>query len=338
MNNVRKPNKLTDDQRREIIRRYESGETGAKIAASHGVSATAVYQLLRTRGVVRRPANNKPKFNADFERLAAQRYVSGESASDIARSFSVDIGTVLNMLRRQGVEKRSASEIRRKYKADHSFFDQIDNELKAYWLGFIAADGYVNDTSGRGAAPEIKIVLSIKDEQHLYLFREHLQSAHPIARYKLLSGKGAGNEYCRFSLRSAQIAAGLAKHHIARAKTHSLRWPDLPIGLLRHYLRGYLDGDGGLYVRKPRKPGYVSVVRFQITSNISFLLSARSFMMEAASLPETKISVHTESEDIGTLIWGGRKQLKRIYELLYEDATVCLPRKRDPMRHELFAE
>ena len=47
---------------------------------------------------------------------------------------------------------------RRKYQVNEFFFDEIDSEEKAYWLGFIYADGYVN-TNGN----KFGINLSLKD-------------------------------------------------------------------------------------------------------------------------------------------------------------------------------
>lgn len=46
----------------------------------------------------------------------------------------------------------------RKYSLDESFFAKIDNEEKAYWIGFL---------SGDGAITENKVRLSIKDTSHL---------------------------------------------------------------------------------------------------------------------------------------------------------------------------
>ena len=41
-------------------------------------------------------------------------------------------------------------------------FDNIDNEEKAYWLGFIVADGYLNLDKHM-----LRIKLGNKDKQHL---------------------------------------------------------------------------------------------------------------------------------------------------------------------------
>lgn len=52
--------------------------------------------------------------------------------------------------------------VSRKYKFDENFFENIDTEEKAYWLGFIYADGAVFKRT-------LSIRLSTKDIHHLSL-------------------------------------------------------------------------------------------------------------------------------------------------------------------------
>lgn len=49
----------------------------------------------------------------------------------------------------------------RKYTFNEEIFDIIDNEEKAYWLGFLAADGYVDKQLSK-----FGIELSIKDHDY----------------------------------------------------------------------------------------------------------------------------------------------------------------------------
>ena len=58
----------------------------------------------------------------------------------------------------------------RKYFFNEDFFEIIDNENKAYWLGFIYADGYVS-------AKSLVIELHKDDESHIVKFLEDI--GHP---------------------------------------------------------------------------------------------------------------------------------------------------------------
>ncbi|NIQ14736.1 MAG: hypothetical protein GTO02_10155, partial [Candidatus Dadabacteria bacterium] len=69
-----------------------------------------------------------------------------------------------------------------KYKCNGDFFNDINSECKAYWLGFIAADGCVRiDKKGR---KYLRIDLSRKDESHLNLFLKDINGTHQLKYYK----------------------------------------------------------------------------------------------------------------------------------------------------------
>ena len=69
--------------------------------------------------------------------------------------------------------------IRNKCKFNHNFFDVIDTEEKAYWLGFLMADGHINDRANCGAL-QLHIHLSKKDYNHLKKFHSHINSTNNI--------------------------------------------------------------------------------------------------------------------------------------------------------------
>lgn len=64
---------------------------------------------------------------------------------------------------------------RRHYDIDENFFEEINTEEKAYWLGFILADGCLKKNSN-----QLSINLSIKDFNHLEKFKKNLKSDKPI--------------------------------------------------------------------------------------------------------------------------------------------------------------
>jgi hypothetical protein len=62
----------------------------------------------------------------------------------------------------------------RKYTLDEHYFEAIDTEEKAYWLGFIATDGWITKTG-------LGIGLNVKDRSHLELFSRCVKSDKPCA-------------------------------------------------------------------------------------------------------------------------------------------------------------
>ncbi len=62
------------------------------------------------------------------------------------------------------------------YNFNENFFDKIDSEQKAYWLGFIMADGFNSND-------ELMIELSIIDLEHLSSFIKEIKADVPIKTF-----------------------------------------------------------------------------------------------------------------------------------------------------------
>jgi hypothetical protein len=216
---------------------------------------------------------------------------------------------------------------RRIYSCRHDFFDTIDGEEKAYWFGFIAADGCVHEN-------RLRISLSAKDADHLRRIRAAMESTRPVR-----VGPPPKSAYpnspgvATLAIRSDRLIGGLARAGVGPRKSLTLRWPeDLPEGLIRHFLRGYVDGDGCWSVRPDsyvRKDGTRGVSLYWCVEGTEhFLKGAQRYLMGAAGLRETKLYPHRTCNGMFRLAYCGRRQVGRIHRVLYEGATVWLPRKR----------
>ena len=64
----------------------------------------------------------------------------GVKLSVIMEEYSIKTPkTIYDIIKRNGIKKIG----NKKYNVDENYFSIIDNEYKAYWLGFLYADGYV---------------------------------------------------------------------------------------------------------------------------------------------------------------------------------------------------
>lgn len=86
---------------------------------------------------------------------------------------------------------------KRIYKINESYFEKINSQEKAYWLGFIYADGHVTEQS-------INISLQVKDINHLQKFLVSINSSHPITTYVIRDKK-----YCRISISNVKFCRNL---------------------------------------------------------------------------------------------------------------------------------
>lgn len=134
----------------------------------------------------------------------------------------------------------------KKYSYDENYFENIDTEEKAYWLGFIAADGSIGETCG------LEISLSYKDIDHLYKFANNIGAEIDIISTRMVK------EYkvCRIFINNKKIINDLSKYGIIRNKGYKLDFPNfLNDEMLKHYLRGYFDGDGSISTNGKNRNG-----------------------------------------------------------------------------------
>ncbi len=88
----------------------------------------------------------------------------------------------------------------------------IDNEYKAYWLGFLYADGYVRMKYNRSG--ELKLKLSSKDKEHILLFNKCISSNYPIKDLVstiLYKGQKSNSNVSTVSIYNTKIVNDLIK-------------------------------------------------------------------------------------------------------------------------------
>jgi len=126
------------------------------------------------------------------------------------------------------------------------YFEKIDSEEKAYWLGFIYADGYVVFNE-KTRSYELGIEIHKKDEYLLEMLNKSLGNSHKIKNRKRdVSFNGYKYEQNTSNIRiySKKIVSDLIKNGVGTNKTNSLSHPILKCDkiLFLHFLRGFFDG------------------------------------------------------------------------------------------------
>lgn len=123
---------------------------------------------------------------------------------------------------------------------DEFFFDNINTEEKAYWLGFIYADGYLSLPTNIG------IELKSTDKEHLEKFKKSIRAEHKVKIYHKNSTFGP-QENCRIQFASKHMFNILLNYYGSHHKTFEGHFPILrDTELIPHLIRGFFDGDGSL--------------------------------------------------------------------------------------------
>src|SRR5579863_1325734 len=79
---------------------------------------------------------------------AYQMYVEQKlSTYEIAKIFNCSANVIQKEFKKAHLPIRDASHAKQKYPINENIFDEINTEEKAYWLGFLYADGNVSKTN-----------------------------------------------------------------------------------------------------------------------------------------------------------------------------------------------
>ena len=251
--------------------------------------------------------------NNQYEQ-AKKLYIQGKSLRQIGDLLNIDRKKLSKKLKEDGIiirdpNKNSISngKAKRFKEVDESIFETIDTEEKAYWLGFLYADGYVNER-------QIELTLKAKDLEHIQKFQAFMHSKHKISYRK------DTNAY-RITICSPKIASDLSKLGCCQAKSLILTFPSadqVPKHLVHHFMRGYFDGDGCIAYGQGQ-------YRLSILGTSDFLDKYEDYILNI--LNRTNRNKRRYNGQALSIQYAGTEQVYKIYNFLYQDATVYLERK-----------
>jgi predicted DNA-binding protein YlxM (UPF0122 family) len=326
---------LTKAQEEEIIKMYQDDRSVHAIAAELRVDYDEVWDFLLTvrdyfaRNIWKEETKNPQsaeKLTGEQEGEIVRLYQEGMSVRAIADKFPKSYGTIYLLLRQKGVKLRPRIEAVNKALTTHSFnvnyFDVIDTEEKAYWLGFIMADGCVYN-KGSTDYYTFSIGLKASDKHHLLKLKDALNSSHPISV--------DSRDLSRYVINSKKLCEALMKHGIVPRKSNKeLVPPQMRNELLRHFWRGYFDGDGSLYITKNKTAKYGKSWGFNLLGSHTLLASFRDWMWSQRLLVK-KPTLHRTRPNSKTfeIKMQSKSDVYNVTQAMYEGATVYLDRKME---------
>ena len=259
--------------------------------------------------------------NVDKEliELAALR----KTGKQISSILNMDYSTVHKKLRRLGI---SLPNYHNQLKFDNTVFDTIDTEEKAYWLGFLYADGYVSSNKN-----VVELSLKASDKDHIEKFRKFLKCTEELT-VKVMKSTCKGKEFerARLCLYNNHFWESLVKLGCVPNKSLVLQFPSLSIfskeDLVIPFIRGYIDGDGCLYSTRTGR------LAIQVIGTSEFLDGILEIFPQLNS-KKKKDSRHPTSNTY--YISCTCNKADSIANILYNNAIVYLDRKYE--RYKRFA-
>lgn len=236
--------------------------------------------------------------------LGKEMYLNGKSLCSISKDLKISRGRFSTYLKKQGIEVKR---LPHKKTIRENVFDKIDNEEKAYWLGFLYADGCI----GNNNRTDIEIGLSVRDKSHIQKFKNFLN----------WDGKIVINDIkCRISFKNRHMHQALINLGCIPKKSLTLMFPSedkVPKELQRHFIRGYFDGDGCFcWTNKT----------FEI--NIIGTKDMLENICKITNIDKNRIySAKTKSKEVYRIVVGEKQKIESFLDFIYANSNIYLDRK-----------
>ena len=201
-----------------------------------------------------------------------------------------------------------------RYAFDETFFDSIDTEAKAYWLGFITADGCVRTDH---SFHQLRVKLKVSDAPHLEKLKSALAASSPI---KSGERRGIAGAWASLTVSSPHMIESLLRLGVTPRKSLTAEPWDGPAELMRHYWRGLFDGDG--YIGRETARNKWTLSFCGSSACVSAFAGWAREICGATSQPSARCSIW---------YWkvSGLAAPQALAREAYRDATVYLDRKRE---------
>ncbi len=204
---------------------------------------------------------------------------------------------------------------------DKTYFAKIDSHDKAYWLGFLYADGNVC-----GKVMQLRIA----DLFHLDKMKLHMEAEHKV-------NINDGTKYpksSKFAITSQILVDQLKALGIEERKSLTLSFPSenqVPQEFVASFMLGYFDGDGSIVTYKPKQGN--RKWNFSIISTYDFCRRFNDILVKECNLFDSKLTKYKRipDKDIWEIHLCGvySDRLERIYNFLYKNIDFGLKRKQD---------
>ena len=273
--------------------------------------------------------NTRPR-SKEFKEILANEYRNSNiSIKELSEKYHTDAAYQLKSigvsLKGRGVQKMISRKGCISYKWNA---DEIMTEEQAYTIGFFMADGY---NTGLQAGLKVKASDSCVLERMKDCFSSEI---------KLQEEKSSKS----FVISSTVICNNLRDLGIIEQKSHNEKHiPALSKELIRHFIRGYFDGDGTVFICKTKSNRFLKCNICSSTLNIlkeiqkvfqgngiDTSIDKEQRIGKEYYINQSGVSIATM--DMFRLFIRRKYAIERLYHYLYDGATIYLPRK-----YEVFA-
>lgn len=291
----------------KIVDLYNDGLSLAGISRQTGFSLYIVRNYLKNN-----VDYNVNKSSRELELEVKNLYESGlKNIYDISQKLNKPYVTIHYIFKRLKIENIK----KELYNVDEDFFEIIDNEAKAYFLGMMYSDGCVYKNT---------MIIGVTDQEIVENAKEYMQYEGPIELYKK-------DEKCKMiyklRIRRKKIFEDLIDKGCYPNKSLTLKFPDyvkVPKFLMNHFIRGIFDGDACISEYDGGKAYITKKWVITITGTREILEG----IIKETNITPVIINV-TEGKNTWRIYINKKLEIKNFIQYLYQDSSIHLKRKKN---------
>lgn len=305
-------NIFTNEEIQDIINIYKETKDIDLLINKYHTSERYLRQILKENNIDR----HYGYISDEVKKRVGILYLKGLNQRQISEEILVSGAAIRKYLKEQNIPTRSTSECNMRYKRNKHYFDEIDTPNKAYILGLLYADG-CNHTLHNS----ITLVLQAEDIQVIERVKQELEYEGNI-RFSAKDKPQYKDKYI-LCINDEYMSNQLNKIGMVNNKSLILEFPKcVPMNLINHFVRGYFDGDGCIYLNKEiRKTEICIVGTFDMVKrmhDIAVLMNC------SCSICHPKQSGESNTY---TLRVNGYHNVKNFMNWMYDNADIKMERK-----------
>jgi len=254
------------------------------------------------------------KISKDLELKIIDKY-KYHSEKELAKIFNRSVSGIRLILERNNVKKLKKSRINMSHLSlNIDYFKNIDSPDKAYWLGFLCADGNINKHNN-------KVSLVSKDKCVIENFKKNIKSEHKIST-NIKYDKRTNKTYTGYSIQIGNelFTRNLINLGVTSDKSNTLKFPKINEKYYSYFIAGLFDGDGSLNMINDN-------LRCSLISTKEILIFIKKYIREKYSIKSNKIyKVTNNKPNIWKITWYS-DSLRFLNFIYHDDQFQYLNRK-----------
>lgn len=305
--------RLEDEDIQEIISLYTDGYSPKYLGELFSIYGSSVLRILKRNNIDRNQAPIRVTNNQ--KEHICNSYISGVSSETLAKELNINPTTVCRILKKNNIFIRPGCENKRKYKINDGWLDVIDSQEKAYFLGLFWADGNISKSKN-----DIIIRLKTNDRDILVKLSKIFYNTDRVIDYVKKTNKSK-TPVSKLAIYSKKLKARMLDIGLFPNKSKTIKFPSDKIisdVLINHFLRGLLDGDGCICIRKNGRITIDYTGNKDIINNIKSILGCRGIFSSV---------YYNKKKDSYSVQINRRDDILNFLNWIYKDSIIHLNRK-----------